>query len=100
MPTEINNRGGLKLDKQVDSGKARESSAGNADAKANNLRSQREDVEISRDAQRLSVTINDTPAFDSDRVEQITRAIRDGAYPVNPDRIAQKFIELEAKLYE
>ena len=62
---------------------------------------QQDQVDISQDAksvERVSVSISESPSFDSAKVERITEAIREGRYPVNPERIAEKFLELEGQL--
>ena len=61
-----------------------------------------ERVELQLDAKRasqLKEKINATEAFDEQRVREITDAIANGNYPVNSERIAAKFLELEAQLY-
>ena len=64
-------------------------------------KTQKDQVAISQDAktvERVSVAISESPAFDSAKVEEITQAIREGRYPVNAERIAEKFLELEGQL--
>ena len=59
-------------------------------------------VELSHDAkstEQLQERIRSSESFDAERVREITQAISEGRYPVNPDRIAQKFLELESQLY-
>ena len=63
--------------------------------------STRDEVEISNaalSARELENAVHDAPSFDEQRVNEIAAAIRDGNYPVNPERIALKFLELEAQL--
>lgn len=45
--------------------------------------------------QAMRAAIDGTPAVDHSRVEQIRDQIARGEYPLNPDRIAQRFAELE-----
>ena len=49
---------------------------------------------------RLAVeaAISATPDIDMDRVDKIKQAIADGNYPIDNDRIAEKFIQLEGLL--
>ncbi|KAB7627205.1 flagellar biosynthesis anti-sigma factor FlgM [Alkalilimnicola sp. S0819] len=42
--------------------------------------------------------IDNTPEVDMERVEAIKQQIADGEYPLNPERIAEKFLELEGML--
>ena len=61
-----------------------------------------ERVELQLDAKRaeqLQEKINASEAFDAQRVREIADAIANGNYPVNSERIAAKFLELEAQLY-
>jgi negative regulator of flagellin synthesis FlgM len=43
----------------------------------------------------ISQRVKDTPDFDRAKVESIKAALRDGAYPINPRRIAENFVALE-----
>jgi negative regulator of flagellin synthesis FlgM len=40
-------------------------------------------------------TIENTPAVDMNKVEMIKQQISAGEYPINPDRIASKMMDLE-----
>ena len=65
-------------------------------------RAPRDRVELSRDAhslERLEKEIKASESFDQGKVEAISRAISEGNYPVNSQRIAEKFLELESQLY-
>ncbi len=58
-------------------------------------------VEISPDAkaiERLEARVAESDSFDQRRVDEITRAISEGRYPIDQDRIAEKFLELEDQL--
>ncbi len=46
----------------------------------------------------LEAAIAATPNLDSARVDSIKQAIKDGQYPVDPERIAEKFMQLEGLL--
>lgn len=48
--------------------------------------------------QAVSAAIDQAPDIDQDRVESIRQSIADGSYPLDADRIAEKFIELEGLL--
>jgi flagellar biosynthesis anti-sigma factor FlgM len=43
----------------------------------------------------ISQRVKETPDFDRAKVESIKAALRDGAYPINPRRIAENFVALE-----
>ena len=95
MATEINNNVNLSRFGPAKTG------AQEARSERREARQEEDSVAISADArtiERVSVAIQQTPAFDTEKVERITQAIRDGQYPVNAQRIAEKFLELEGQL--
>jgi negative regulator of flagellin synthesis FlgM len=47
---------------------------------------------------KIREAIDSTPEVDAERVETIKRAIAEGEFPVDPQRIAEKFAELESLL--
>ena len=58
-------------------------------------------VELSDSAKALrsvASEVSDLPAVDTQRVDDIRRAISEGRYHVDPVRLAQKFVELEQDL--
>ena len=64
-------------------------------------KAQREDVQLSPHATKLkslAAQVAQLPAVDAKRVEGIRRAIREGRYPVDPARVAAKFVEIEGQL--
>ena len=63
---------------------------------------QGDNVRLSENAssiERLQQEIRQVDTFDHKRVEAISLAISEGRYPVDPQRIAQQFLELESQLY-
>ncbi len=48
--------------------------------------------------QAVSAAIEQAPDVDMERVEAIRQSIAEGNYPIDADRIASKFIELEGLL--
>jgi len=61
----------------------------------------RSEVELSPHARKLkslAAHIAQMPAVDAKRVESIRRAISEGRYPVDPARVAAKFLEIEGEL--
>jgi len=61
----------------------------------------RSEVELSPHARKLkalAAQVAQMPAVDAKRVESIRRAISEGRYPVDPARVAAKFIEIEGEL--
>ena len=58
-------------------------------------------VEISRDAhslRQLQTRLEQHDSFDQARVDAIREAIRDGRYPIDHERLANRFLELEKHL--
>ncbi len=47
---------------------------------------------------KLEDSISHLPIVDMQKVEEIQNKIKDGAYSINPDKIAQRFIEMELAL--
>ena len=48
--------------------------------------------------QKLESTIAELPVVDTQRVEDIRNAIANGEYEVNPARVAEKMLSLDAEL--
>jgi negative regulator of flagellin synthesis FlgM len=48
--------------------------------------------------QRLEAALADMPAVDRARVEALKRDIQSGAYRVDPERVAEKLLDLERSL--
>ena len=58
-------------------------------------------VKISQDAnsmRAMQTRIEQQQSFDEARVAEIRQAISDGNYPIDNQRLAEKFLELESKL--
>lgn len=58
-------------------------------------------ADAASESERLTLVrerIDSTPDMDMDRVEAIKQAIAEGRFPVDPKRIAAKFVELEGLL--
>ena len=51
-----------------------------------------------RSLQNLADSVAEQPAFDAKRVAAIRDAIAEGRYHVDPERLAEKFIDLELDL--
>lgn len=49
--------------------------------------------------QKLESSIAELPVVDAERVERIRNAIASGEYEVNPERIADKLLDLDDKLH-
>lgn len=103
MSVDINNLGaGSVRDRQ--SAELRESSrkaAETADNGDNHTATARAtDVELSDDALSLArlAGSESSASFDSDRVESIRQAISEGRYHIDPERLAEKIIDLEIEL--
>ena len=47
---------------------------------------------------KLENTVVSTPVVDTQRVEQVRQAIKDGAYEVDPARVADKLMQFESLL--
>ena len=54
--------------------------------------------EQARSLQHLADSVAEQPAFDAERVAAIRDAIAEGRYHVDPERLAEKFIDLEYEL--
>lgn len=97
MPIEISNISASQLNQHTrDTQQAERETAQRKDRAEQGDR-----VEISRDAktvERLQTRIRETDSFDEQRVRDITAAIADGRYPLDPERIAAKFLELEDQI--
>lgn len=53
----------------------------------------------SRSVTRLSQQTSEAPAsFDADKVAQLQKAISDGSYQINPEKVAQKMLSFESSL--
>lgn len=65
-----------------------------------NARARPSDVELSEDAKSLARAADGgaSAEFDEARVEAIRAAIAEGRYPVDPARLAERFISLESEL--
>ncbi|XOV81496.1 MAG: flagellar biosynthesis anti-sigma factor FlgM [bacterium] len=103
MAIDINNRfGGPAQTNPNAAERAREetntpraNSAGQADAKA------QDSVRISDDAAALKAMearLEQQDSFDEARVKDIRRAIEQGQYPIDNQRLADNFLKLESKL--
>ena len=49
--------------------------------------------------QKAESALKAVPVVDTDRVEQLRLAIKNGEYEVDPAKIAEKFISLESSLF-
>jgi len=49
--------------------------------------------------QQIQASLDQIPVVDSVRVENIRNAVNNGTYEVNPDRVADKILKMEAMLY-
>ena len=61
----------------------------------------RDSVELSRDAhslKQLQERLEQQDSFDAERVAEIKAAIAEGRYPIDNERLARNFYELESKL--
>ena len=71
-----------------------------AQAKARDARAE-DSVEISADANSLramQARLERQESFDEARVAEIKQAIADGQYPIDNQRLAEKFLQLESTL--
>ena len=62
---------------------------------------EQEEVALSDRANRLNALadrIKATPAFDEARINDIRQRIENGEYPIDANRLAERFIELERTL--
>jgi negative regulator of flagellin synthesis FlgM len=99
-PAELNN---LLVAKTHAARDAKDHRADEAQTRTRQDKSQphQDSVELSRDARtlrKLQQRLEAQDSFDEARVEQIKSAIRDGEYPIDNKRLAEKFYELENQL--
>ena len=79
----------------------RSAPAGGAPEAREEKRDRDDSVELSRAADkltRLEASIRDADAVDEARVAAIKKEIAEGRYHIDPERLAQKIIELEDQL--
>lgn len=103
MAIDINNRLGLLT---PNGGKSTEQTRGDAVTSENQSNPGREakgadSVTISNDAaslQAMQSRIDSQTSFDEARVNEIKQAIAKGEYPIDNQRLAEKFLQLESKL--
>ncbi len=60
-------------------------------------------VELTSTASKIQASeqsIAATPVVDTQRVAQVRQTIADGSYEISPERIADKFMQFEARLPE
>jgi negative regulator of flagellin synthesis FlgM len=58
-------------------------------------------VRLTETASKLRLaerSLDSVPEVDANRVAVIARAIERGEYPINPERLAEKFVQLEQEL--
>lgn len=97
MATEINNVNATRFNTP----KSSQATDSREQTRHANEAGKADHVQISQDAktiERVSVSISESAAFDEKKVAEIAAAIREDRYPVDPDRIAEKFMELEGQL--
>ena len=99
MAIDINN---VNASKQVSQDLAQRLNREARAEKQQSAESSDDRVELQLNSKRTSELrekINASEAFDAGRVREIADAIANGKYPVNSERIALKFLELEEQLY-
>ncbi|MEM7101087.1 MAG: flagellar biosynthesis anti-sigma factor FlgM [Pseudomonadota bacterium] len=109
MSIEISNNG-INPRRQADAAnaskdianEAAKKDATNADRAARaNAEQDAQQVRLSDEAQslqRVQEALEREDSFDQQRVEEIKRAIGEGQYPIDNDRLARRFLDLEAQL--
>ncbi|MEW6444509.1 MAG: flagellar biosynthesis anti-sigma factor FlgM [Pseudomonadota bacterium] len=75
-------------------GSARTGGTGSAEGGSDSITLTETGSQIAATAREMAAT----PAFDSAKVERIKSLIAEGRYAIDPQRIADRFIELESSL--
>ena len=87
-------------DRRVKGGEASPAD-GTSDTTGSQSKTGTDEVQLSEQArslQNLAESVAEQPAFDAQRVAAIRDAIAEGRYHVDPERLAEKFIDLEYEL--
>ena len=104
MSIEINNsnvRPDRTVNETSEQARAREGAAERRADEAQQQKARLDSVELSRDAhslQRLQDRLDREESFDAKRVDEIKQAIEDGRYPIDAERLARNFFDLERQL--
>lgn len=87
-------------DRRVKDGQA-SPAEGSSNAKSSQAKQSTDEVQLSDQAKslrQLADAVAEQPAFDSERVAAIRDAIAEGRYHVDPQRLAERFVDLEMEL--
>ena len=99
MPIEINGMPPSKVPSSSDDPQVKQTVEQPAAQQESGKSSTADTVSISDNAVqlgRLGGDLVDTPVVDTQRVEQVRQAIKDGSYEVDPARIADKLMQFES----
>ncbi len=99
MSVDINNLGAGGVRDRALTEPREDAGAVNKSAEEAAARGRPADVELSEDARSLTRAADAAGSgFDQARVDKIRAAIAEGRYHVDPERLAEKFLELETQL--
>ena len=93
-----NNQVKQKLDQQV---QVKQQASQNAGSSEQIKSAGQDSVSLTPQAQQLNELrkkANEAPAIDQKKIEQLKKAIADGDYKINPEKLAASIIDFEIKL--
>jgi negative regulator of flagellin synthesis FlgM len=101
MAIDISGLPGKITNDALDTAKSTANNATQADANTSNPKTITDAVTITNQASKLKAledSVSTQSVVDSERVEQLKSAIDSGDYKVDPQRVAEKFLQFESNL--
>ena len=101
MPIDINGIPSSKVPGSVDDAKVKQTVEQPSAQQESGKSSTTDTVSLSDNAVQLGKlenTVVSTPVVDTQRVEQVKQAIKDGSYEVDPAKVADKLMQFESIL--
>jgi negative regulator of flagellin synthesis FlgM len=101
MSLDINGIPSAKVTSSTDDSQVKQSVEQTSTQKESGKSSTTDTVSLSDNAVQLGKlenTVVSTPVVDTQRVEQVKQAIKDGSYEIDPARVADKLMQFESIL--
>ena len=101
MSIDINGISPTKVTSSTDDSQVKQSVEQTSTQKESGKSSTTDTVSLSDNAVQLGKldnTVVSTPVVDTQRVEQVKQAIKDGSYEIDPARVADKLMQFESIL--